>query len=129
MARVNQPRSSRCTESRLEWIVLGLGLLALFLLAISWRDLNRYQNLNNKGHDIMKWELIQVLILINLIQLNFSAIPRPPDNHEWYEKTLNDTLENAMFYREQIKAKKALDLSCKISMKYDHSRVYTVVLL
>ena len=51
MARVNQPRSSRCTESRLEWIVLGLGLLALFLLAISWRDLNRYQNLNEKDLD------------------------------------------------------------------------------
>ena len=51
MARANQPRSSRCTESRLEWIVLGLGLLALFLLAISWRDLDRYTNLNDQGRD------------------------------------------------------------------------------
>ena len=48
MARANQPRNSRCTESRLEWIVLGLGLLALFLLAISWRDLDRYTNLNDQ---------------------------------------------------------------------------------
>ena len=35
-------RRTTCTQSKLEWIVLGLGLLALLLLAFSWRDLNRY---------------------------------------------------------------------------------------
>ena len=65
--------------------------------------------------------------LINLTHSYFSAIPRPPDNHEWYEKTLNDTLENAIFYREQIKAKKALDISCKTHMKFYLFRIYTLI--
>ena len=48
---------------------------------------------------------------------NFSALSPPPDDHEKYEKTFNETIEDAKFYREQIKAKKSLDLSCKIEMK------------
>ena len=40
MIRGNNSGRSTCTESKLEWVVLGLGLLALLLLAFSWRDLN-----------------------------------------------------------------------------------------
>ena len=50
----------------------------------------------------------------NFLNSNFSALSLPPGDHEKYEKTFNDTIEDAKFYREQIKAKKSLDLSCKI---------------
>ena len=51
MMQGNQSRSSTCTESKLEWIVLGLGLLAVFLLAISWRDLDRYEIGHKNRHN------------------------------------------------------------------------------
>lgn len=58
-------------------------------------------------------------MFVTILNSNFSALSLPPDDHEKYEKTFNETIEDAKFYREQIKAKKSIDLSCKIAMKYN----------
>ena len=59
----------------------------------------------------------EIMFIPNSKYSYYSALPTPSDDHEQYEKVFNDTLENARFYQEQIKAKKALDLSSKMCFK------------
>jgi len=49
--------------------------------------------------------------------LNFRALKLPPDDNIRYEKAINDSIENALVYREQLNAQKALKNSCMILLK------------
>ena len=114
--------TSFLSQSKLEWTVVCLALLALLILAISWRDLNGYDIIQNKlfiGCDCPIMCFTPRLNNMQLPVLTFitRVINIPQQDNSGLEAMVNDTIEEYLEIQEQLEQEAAIKRKRKIFVK------------